>query len=90
MVFYIENLLFFLKHIYVFPEIEETRNKKCLQWDAIKRTYNMYKVRLDMHISLEEEKDHQYIKVAFFIHNKNTKDKYFVQLSHSSNCWKGM
>ncbi|GAB1870076.1 Kinetochore protein SPC25 [Camponotus japonicus] len=69
-------------------EIEETRNKKCLQWDAIKRTYNMYKVRLDMHISLEEEKDHQYIKVAFFIHNKNTKDKYFVQLSHSSNCWK--
>ncbi|EFN64417.1 hypothetical protein EAG_00847 [Camponotus floridanus] len=69
-------------------EIEETRNKKCLQWDAIKRTYNMYKIRLDMHISLEEEIDHQYIKVAFFIHNKNTKDKYFVQLSHSSNCWK--
>lgn len=43
-----------------------------------------------MHISLEEEKDHQYIKVAFFIHNENAKDKYFVQLLHSSNCWKGM
>lgn len=49
----------------------------------------MYKIYLDIHISLEEEKDYQYIKVSFFTHNKDTKDKYFVQLSHSGNCWKG-
>lgn len=61
-----------------------------MQWDAIKRACNMYKTYLDIHISLEEKEDHQYIKVAFFTHNKDTKDKYFVQLSHSSNCWKGM
>ncbi|XP_070163038.1 uncharacterized protein [Polyergus mexicanus] len=68
-------------------EIEERKRKKLRQWDAIKRACNIYKENLDMHISLQEEKDCDYIKVAFFTHNDETKDKYFVQLSCSDNCW---
>ncbi|KAM0727806.1 hypothetical protein ACS0PU_006055 [Formica fusca] len=68
-------------------EIEERRNKKFQRWDAIKRACNIYKENLDMRISLQEEKDCDYIKVAFFTHNNETKDKYFVQLSYSDNCW---
>ncbi|XP_050447010.1 uncharacterized protein LOC126849326 [Cataglyphis hispanica] len=68
-------------------EIEERKRKKVLQWDAIKRACNIYKVNLDMHISLEEKKDCDYIKVNFFTHNNETKDKYYVQLLHSDDCW---
>ncbi|CAL1677996.1 unnamed protein product [Lasius platythorax] len=69
-------------------EIENRRKKKLQQWEAIKRACNVYKVNLDIHISLQEEEDSQYIKVTFFTHNEKTKDKYFVELSHSDNCWK--
>ncbi|XP_072747620.1 uncharacterized protein [Anoplolepis gracilipes] len=69
-------------------EIEERKRNKLLQWEAIKRVCNIYKENLDIHINLQEEKDCQYIKVTFFTHNKETKDKYFVQLSHSDNNWK--
>lgn len=69
-------------------EIEERKRKKILQWDAIKRACNIYKVNLDIHISLQEEKDCQYVKISFFTHNEATKDKYFVQLSCSDNHWR--
>lgn len=71
-------------------EIEERKRKKILQWDAIKRACNIYKVNLDIHINLQEEKDCQYVKISFFTHNEATKDKYFVQLSCSDNHWRGM
>lgn len=69
-------------------EIEERKRKKILQWDAIKRACNIYKVNLDIHINLQEEKDCQYVKISFFTHNEATKDKYFVQLSCSDNHWR--
>jgi len=69
-------------------EIEERKRRKILHWDAIKRACNIYKVNLDIHISLQEEKDCQNMKVSFFTHNEATKDKYFVQLSRSDNQWR--
>ncbi|KAL6258651.1 hypothetical protein P5V15_010604 [Pogonomyrmex californicus] len=69
-------------------EIEERQKKKVLQWDAIKRACHCYKKNLDIHISLNEEKDCQYIKISFFIHNEAMKDKYFVQLTCNHNHWK--
>lgn len=73
--------------ILMFPELEERKRKKILQWDAIKRACNIYKVNLDIHISLQEEKDSQYVKITFFTHDEATKDKYFVKLSWSDNHW---
>ncbi|XP_012534642.1 uncharacterized protein LOC105835697 [Monomorium pharaonis] len=67
---------------------EERKTKKILQWDAIKRASNIYKVNLDVHLTLEQENDQSYIKISFFTHNDETKDKYFVQLSCSDNNWK--
>lgn len=72
------------------PELEERKRKKILQWDAIKRACNIYKVNLDIHLSLQEENDCEYVKISFFTHNKAIKDEYFVQLSCSNNYWKGM
>ncbi|XP_071645655.1 uncharacterized protein [Temnothorax longispinosus] len=68
-------------------ELEERKRKKILQWDAIKRACNIYKVNLDIHLSLQEEQDCERVKFSFFTHNEATKDKYFVQLSRSNNHW---
>ncbi|KYQ60263.1 hypothetical protein ALC60_00671 [Trachymyrmex zeteki] len=66
-------------------EVEERKKKKILQWDAIKRACNIYKVHLDVYISLQEDEDCQFIKISFFTNNEETKNKYFVQLSYSDN-----
>ncbi|XP_011688575.1 PREDICTED: uncharacterized protein LOC105450436 [Wasmannia auropunctata] len=68
-------------------ELEDRKQKKVSQWDAIKRACNIYKVNLDIHISLEEEADRRCIKFSFFTHDEAMKDKYFVELSHSNTDW---
>ncbi|XP_032668480.1 uncharacterized protein LOC116842840 [Odontomachus brunneus] len=69
-------------------EVDERKKKKILQWDAIRRACNIYKVNLDIHISLQEEKGCQNIKFSFFTYNKDKQDMYFVQLSCSQDHWK--
>lgn len=69
-------------------EGEQRKEKKILQWDAIKRACNIYKVNLDIHISLLEEKGCENIKFSFFTHNKDKQDTYFVQLSCNQDHWK--
>lgn len=76
--------------ILMFTEVEERKKKKILQWDAIKRACNIYKVHLDVYISLQEDEDCQFIKISFFTNNEETKNKYFVQLSYSDNHCTGM
>lgn len=71
-----------------FPEAEDKKKKKVLQWDAVKRACTLYKVNLDIHISLQEEEDCQKITFSFFTHM--AQGTYFVLLSCSQDCWKGM
>ncbi|KYN03152.1 PREDICTED: uncharacterized protein LOC108773683 [Cyphomyrmex costatus] len=68
-------------------EVEERKKKKALQWNAIKRACNIYKVHLDIQISFQEDKDCQFINIFFFTNNEATKNKYFIQLSYSDNHW---
>jgi len=76
--------------ILMFAEVEERKKKKISQWDAIKRACLKYKVHLDIHINLQEDKNCQFIKISFFTNNEDAKNKYFVQLSYSDNHWTGM
>ncbi|EFN89807.1 uncharacterized protein LOC105181359 [Harpegnathos saltator] len=69
-------------------KIEERKKKKVLTWDALKRACKLYKVNLDIHISLQEEKDCQNVKFSFFTHSKDMQDMYFVQLSCIQDHWK--
>ncbi|KYM92317.1 hypothetical protein ALC53_00772 [Atta colombica] len=76
-----------LEMVDIQQEVEERKKKKISQWDAIKRACLKYKVHLDIHMNLQEDKNCQFIKISFFTNNEDAKNKYFVQLSYSDNHW---
>lgn len=69
-------------------EMETRKRNKILQWDAIKRACHIYKANLKIHMSLQEEKDCEEVKVSFFTHSAATKNQYFVRLLCCDGHWK--
>lgn len=80
----------FIVYIYFYVEIQDRKEKKRKDWDAIKRATNVYKYNLNFGINIEEKEDYDDVKVSFFKNNEHTKDKYYVHLINKDKLWKGM
>ncbi|KAL2717851.1 hypothetical protein V1478_011727 [Vespula squamosa] len=69
-------------------EVQDRKEKKRKDWDAIKRATNIYKHNLNFGINIEEKEDYDDVKISFFKNNEDTKDKYYVHLINKDKLWK--
>lgn len=71
-------------------ESEKRKEHKIAKWNAIKHACYYYKQHLDFSIHLidNKEQEREQIKISFFIHNPDTKDKYFVCLTNYDNTYR--
>ncbi|KAK2583504.1 hypothetical protein KPH14_009464 [Odynerus spinipes] len=69
-------------------EIQDRREKKLKNWNAIKRATAIYKSNLNFVINVEENGDFDAVKVLFFRNYESIKDKYYVQLINKDKLWK--
>ncbi|OAD60105.1 hypothetical protein WN48_06571 [Eufriesea mexicana] len=69
-------------------ESEKRKLQKVSIWSALKRVCHTFKEYLDFRIQLIDDKEHEQIKVFFFINSTSIKDEYFVRLLNYDNQWK--
>ncbi|XP_043505823.1 uncharacterized protein LOC122526467 isoform X2 [Polistes fuscatus] len=69
-------------------EIQERKEKKCNEWNAIKRAINIYKSNLNFGIDIELNEDFDEVKISFFRNYESAKDKYYVNLINEDRLWK--
>ncbi|XP_015191710.1 PREDICTED: uncharacterized protein LOC107074625 [Polistes dominula] len=69
-------------------EVQERREKKCNEWNALKKATNIYKSILNFGIDIEHKEDYDEVKVSFFRNYEYAKDKYYVNLINEDKLWK--
>ncbi|XP_014602169.1 PREDICTED: uncharacterized protein LOC106785882 [Polistes canadensis] len=69
-------------------EIQERKEKKCNEWNAIKRAINIYKSNLNFGIDIELKENYDEVKISFFRNHECAKDKYYVNLINEDKLWK--
>ncbi|KAK0086866.1 hypothetical protein PV325_002352 [Microctonus aethiopoides] len=70
-------------------ELDQNKMQKKQEWNAIKKGTSSYKEYLNMHIELNILKDHESVKITFFINENPSKDNYYVVISNYQNVkWK--
>lgn len=68
--------------------MEDKKEEKKKDWEALKRGCFIYKEKLDMRIRGDFHLDNEDITVTFFY--KKYDDKYYVHLSRDDKIWKGL
>lgn len=71
-------------------EVQERKEKKRKNWDAIKRATSVYKSNLNFVIHVDKKENFDIVKVSFFRNNESIRDKYYVELVKEDKLWKVM
>lgn len=75
--------------MYFYLEVQNRKENKRKNWDAIKRATNIYKNNLNFGINMEDKEDNNDVKVLFFKNNEHTNGKYYVHMIKEDESWKG-